>query len=83
MIVSNGMMALIASYMDDELREKACNAIAPCSNEEFIFYYLHNTRNREEFEELLESVFDITYQDICTCLQSIKECEKLERKYAN
>ncbi len=80
MIVSDEKMAVIASYMDDEIREKVHNAIAPCSNEKFIFYYLLTTRNREEFEELLECEFDITYQDICTYLHSIKECEKIRKK---
>lgn len=31
----------IVQMMDDEIREQVANAIAPCTNEEFLTEYLH------------------------------------------
>ena len=45
----------IASYMDDEIREKLHGQIAPCSPEEFIWAYI---REDPSFEDLLEQEFN-------------------------
>lgn len=38
--ITDDDMEIIASYMDDEIREQVHAEIAPCSNEEFIKRYL-------------------------------------------
>lgn len=49
-------MALIASYMDDEIREALHAAIAPCTPEEFIKAYI--TKD-PDFLDLLQREFDL------------------------
>lgn len=46
----------IATYMDDETREKVHNELAPCTPEEFLKRYLEL---EPEFSEMLESEFSI------------------------
>ena len=53
--ITNEDMKIIASYMDDEIREKVHSEIAPCSNEEFIKRYLELD---EKFIEILENEFE-------------------------
>jgi hypothetical protein len=45
----------IATYMDDEIRERLHFELAPCEPEEFLAAYLEND---PEFEEMLEREFD-------------------------
>ncbi len=46
----------IATYMEDEIREKVHFELAPCTPEEFLKRYLELD---PDFEELLESEFSI------------------------
>jgi hypothetical protein len=45
----------IATYMDDEIRERLHFELAPCEPEEFLAAYLEKD---PEFEEMLEREFD-------------------------
>lgn len=53
--IDERMMATIASYMDDEIREDLNFKLAPCTHEEFITAYLERD---PEFLVLLENEFD-------------------------
>lgn len=46
----------IASYMDDEIRERVHFELAPCTNEEFLSRYLELD---PDFEDLLSNEFSI------------------------
>ena len=48
-------MDIIASYMNDEIREDIHNALAPCLPDEFIKEYLERD---PEFIELLKNEFE-------------------------
>lgn len=50
-IVKKGLFANAVSLMDDELREKVHNDLAPCSDEVFItaYMFLHEEKYGEEF----------------------------------
>lgn len=50
------LMDTIGSYMDDDMREDVHAELAPCTPEEFLKRYLELD---PDFEELLESEFDI------------------------
>lgn len=79
-MISNEEMSRICFFMDYEIMEQVHYKKAPCSNEEFIFNYLHTIDNREEFEKLLEDEFDITFENICHDLWMIKEGEEIRKK---
>lgn len=49
-------MEVIASYMDDEIREDLHGDLAPCAPEEFLRRYVERDPG---FAELLENEFDI------------------------
>lgn len=49
-------MDIIASYMNDEIREDLHAEIAPCEPEEFLRAYVERD---PDFENLLKSEFDI------------------------
>lgn len=53
-------MSSIASYMDDEIRERLHSALAPCTHEEFIAAYLAED---PDFIEILEKEFDFENDD--------------------
>lgn len=55
-ILKNEMMDAIVAIMDDEIREKVHNEIAPCSNEFFLMRYIDIV---PEFDDLLKSEFGI------------------------
>lgn len=55
--LSQKEMDIIASYMDDEIREDLHGDLAPCKPEEFLLAYLERD---PEFLELLENEFSIT-----------------------
>ena len=66
-MISNEKMAQIASYMDDEIREKVHNELAPCTNEEFLLKYYESIEDNEEkddFEELMYSEFNVQMVDV-------------------
>lgn len=48
-------MSIIASYMDDEIREAVHSKLAPCKPEEFLREYLERD---PDFEDLLRGEFD-------------------------
>ena len=50
------LMNVIATYMDDEIRERVHFELAPCEPEEFLTRYLELV---PDFEELLNSEFGI------------------------
>ena len=54
--LSNDLMAIIGSYMNDEKREDVHAELAPCTPEEFLTRYLEL---EPEFAELLKIEFDI------------------------
>lgn len=64
MIVSDEKMAVIATYMNDEIREKVHNEIAPCTNELFILKYHEVIEEKEEFEEMLYTEFNVQMVDV-------------------
>lgn len=53
--ITEQMMTAIASYMDDEIRERVHRELAPCTPDEFIQRYLELD---PDFQDLLESEFD-------------------------
>lgn len=53
--INENIMAAIASYMDDDIREQVHVELAPCTNDEFIKRYLELD---PDFEELLVSEFN-------------------------
>lgn len=53
--INENIMAAIASYMDDDIRETVHAELAPCTNDEFIRRYLELD---PDFEELLVSEFN-------------------------
>lgn len=54
--INQKLMDTIASYMDDEIRERVHFELAPCEPEEFLTRYLELA---PDFEELLNSEFGI------------------------
>ena len=54
--INQKLMDTIASYMDDEIRERVHFELAPCEPEEFLLRYLELD---PDFEELLNSEFGI------------------------
>lgn len=64
MIVSDEKMAVIATYMNDEIREKVHNEIAPCTNELFLLKYHEAIEEKEEFEEMLYTEFNVQMVDV-------------------
>ena len=64
MIVSDEKMAIIATYMDDEIRERVHNEVAPCTNEVFLMRYYDTIEEKEDFEEMLYTEFNVQMTDI-------------------
>ena len=58
--ITNEDMSNIASYMDDEIRERLNSELAPCGNEEFIAAYLEED---PEFIEILKDEFEFEVVD--------------------
>lgn len=54
--LDQNLMDVIASYMDDEIREKVHFELAPCEPEEFLIRYLELD---PDFADFLASEFDI------------------------
>ena len=54
--ITQELMSTIATYMDDEIREKVHFELAPCTPEEFLKRYVELD---PDFEELLKSEFSI------------------------
>lgn len=54
--IDSDEMSNIATYMNDDIRERVHFELAPCSNEEFLIRYLHYDPS---FETLLKTEFSI------------------------
>lgn len=54
--ITNEVMNVIATYMNDEVREDLHFDLAPCKNEEFIKAYIERC---PDFAELLRNEFNI------------------------
>lgn len=54
--ITDEIMDTIATYMDDDIREKVHYELAPCTHEEFLKRYLELD---PDFAELLETEFNI------------------------
>lgn len=54
--IDSKTMDAIASYMDDDIREKVHAELAPCTNKEFLKRYLELDN---DFETLLKDEFSI------------------------
>lgn len=53
--ITNEMMNVIGSYMDDDIREEIHGEMAPCTPDEFLTAYLEKD---PEFRDLLENEFN-------------------------
>lgn len=56
--INNNLMDVIATYMDDDIREGVHCDLAPCTAEEFLTEYI---KRDPKFEELLRVEFSITF----------------------
>lgn len=54
--ITNEMMNVIGSYMDDDIREEIHGEVAPCTPDEFLTAYLEKD---PEFLGLLENEFNL------------------------
>lgn len=59
--ISQKLMDVIASYLDDDIRETVHYELAPCTPEEFLIRYLDLD---PEFEKFLWSEFRVDMDDI-------------------
>ena len=57
MNITNNTMEAIASYMNDEIREKVHFELAPCSNEAFIRHYCEYDTDFED--DILKKEFGL------------------------
>lgn len=69
--IADNTMEVIASYMDDEIREQIHFKFSPCSNEYFVKqYYLTALKNNrilaKEFREIIVNEFDIDIDEYVT-----------------
>lgn len=55
-MIDSDEMSNIATYMNDDIRERVHFELAPCSNEEFLVRYLQYD---PDFEATLKTEFDI------------------------
>lgn len=88
-------MENIATYMDEEVREKVHSKEAPCSNEHFLVAYYEELqvgeqRNTEGFFDLLLYEFDINIEELQDiervtsydgCVISLETLQDLEKEY--
>lgn len=88
-------MENIATYMDEEVREKVHSKEAPCSNEHFLVAYYEELQageqcNTEGFFDLLLYEFDINIEELQDiervtsydgCVISLETLQDLEREY--
>lgn len=57
MKITQDLMDIIATYMDDDIREQVHSELAPCTPDDFLRRYLELD---SEFKELLLSEFHVT-----------------------
>lgn len=88
-------MENIATYMDDEVREKVHLKEAPCSNEHFLVAYYEELQAGEfekqsKFYDLLLNEFNIDIEELQDiervtsydgCIISLEKLQDLEREY--
>lgn len=93
-IIDDLTMENIATYMDDELREKVHLKEAPCSNEHFLVAYYEELQsgkdNTEGFFDILLYEFDINIEELQDiervksydgCIISLETLRDLEIEY--
>lgn len=93
-IIDDLTMENIATYMDDEVREKVHSKEAPCSNEHFLVSYYEELQsgkdNTEGFFDILLYEFDINIEELQDiervksydgCIISLERLQDLEREY--
>jgi hypothetical protein len=78
--ITNNEMEAITALMDDDVREMVHNAIAPCSNEEFLKAYCGI---KPSFEDVLKSEFNIELEETFDYEKEMlhKRCDELQVKY--
>lgn len=78
--ITNNEMEAITAIMDDNVREMVHNAIAPCSNEEFLKAYCGI---KPSFEYVLKSEFNIDLRKLLIMKKEMlhKRCDELQVKY--
>lgn len=59
--ITNALMEAIASYMDDNGRERVHYELAPCTNEEFLLRYCEL---EPAFTELLKTEFSVDIEEV-------------------
>lgn len=59
--ITNALMEAIASYMDDNNRERVHCELAPCTNEEFLIRYCEL---EPDFADLLQNIFSIDMEEL-------------------
>ena len=59
--ITDNTMEVIASYMNDEIREELNFKMTPCTNEEFLKAYVERV---PDFSELLENELSIDVEEV-------------------
>lgn len=69
-------MENIATYMDDELREKVHSKEAPCSNEHFLVAYYEELQSGEQYNT--EGFFDILLYEFNINIEELQDIERVK-----
>lgn len=69
-------MENIATYMDDELREKVHSKEAPCSNEHFLVAYYEELQSSEQHNT--EGFFDILFYEFDINIEELQDIERVK-----
>lgn len=69
-------MENIATYMDDELREKAHSREASCSNEHFLVAYYEELQSSEQHNT--EGFFDILLYEFNINIEELQDIERVK-----
>lgn len=68
-------MENIATYMDDEVREKVHSKEAPCSNEHFLVAYYEELQSGEQYNT--EGFFDILLYEFNINIEELQDIERV------
>lgn len=60
-LITDEDMADIATYMDDDIREKLHLEMAPCTYDEFLLAYLEEAPDRDAFMDIMQREFDMVF----------------------
>lgn len=69
-------MENIATYMDDEVREKVYSKEAPCSNEHFLVAYYEELQSGEQHNT--EVIFDILLYEFDINIEELQDIERVK-----